>query len=459
MPVATLPHPEFTEANRPYRPYGAAEALFYSRAKEVVLSGPAGTGKSRAAMEKLHLCALKYPGMRGLILRKTRESLSESALVTFEEKVLPVGDPMAEGVLRRMRQNYRYPNGSELVVGGLDKASKVMSTEYDMAYIQEAIEVTEDDWESVTTRLRNGVMPYQQLLADTNPDSRTHWLKLRADAGRTVMLESRHEDNPSVTPEYLATLDALTGVRYLRLRLGLWVAAEGAVYQDVWDPAIHLIDRFEVPREWPRLWSVDFGYTAPFVWQVWALDGDGRMYRIWEIYRTQRLVEDHAADIRAFLKQSGEPYPMALVADTDAEDRATLERHLGVTVRPAYKSVSPGIQAVAGRMRKAGDGKPRLYFLRDAVIHRDGDLAEKKKPTCTEEEIEGYIWNEADGRKKGEEPVKLNDHGCDTMRYACAWIERLTDEPELFPFGHLPSAHGGVSGWQPPIVRKAARKR
>jgi PBSX family phage terminase large subunit len=451
--AACAPPLEYGPSNRPYQPHGAAETLFYCRAEEVVLSGPAGTGKSRSCLEKLHLCALKYPGMRGLILRKTRESLTESALVTFEEKVLPLGDPIMEGAQRRMRQSYRYPNGSELVVGGLDKASKVMSTEYDMAYIQEAIEVTEDDWESVTTRLRNGVMPYQQLLADTNPDSATHWLKLRADAGKTLMLESRHEDNPSVTPEYLAKLDALTGVRFLRLRKGLWVSAEGAVYEDVWNPAIHRIDRFPIPKEWPRVWGVDFGYTNPFVLQIWALDPDGRMYRIWEIYRTQRLVEDHAADIRRFMTRSGERWPMALIADTDAEDRATLERHLGIQVQAAYKSVSPGIQAVAGRLRVAGDGKPRMFFLRDSVLERDADLVEKKRPTCTEEEVEGYIWNLTGGRVKGEEPVKLNDHGLDCARYVTAWIERLTDEPPKFPFGHLPGAHGRVSGWNPPGAR------
>ena len=96
--------------------------------------------------------------------------------------------------------------------------------------------LSEDDWESLTTRLRNGAMPYQQLLADTNPDAPTHWLKRRCDAGRTLLLESRHEDNPSVTADYLARLDRLTGARLWRLRHGRWVSAEGVVYEG-WDPA------------------------------------------------------------------------------------------------------------------------------------------------------------------------------------------------------------------------------
>jgi hypothetical protein len=64
-----------------YRPWGAAAEVFRCWEDEVLLSGPGGTGKSRAYLEKLHLCALKYPGMRGLIVRKTRVSLTDPAQV------------------------------------------------------------------------------------------------------------------------------------------------------------------------------------------------------------------------------------------------------------------------------------------------------------------------------------------------------------------------------------------
>jgi hypothetical protein len=398
--------------------------VFLHREPEVLLAGPAGTGKSRADLEKLHLAARKYPGMRGLMARKTRASLTESAMVTFQQKVLHP----AEGVIfHHESQEYRYPNGSVIVVAGLDKASKVMSSEYDLAYVQEATELTEDDWESITTRLRNGVMPYQQLLADCNPGPPTHWLKQRANAGKTLLIESRHKDNPTLWDRvlqrwteqgaaYIAKLDALTGVRHARLRKGIWAAAEGMVY-DGWDQAIHLVDRDKVRinAAWPRFWVVDFGYTNPFVWQEWAEDPDGRLYRIREIYRTQRLVEDHARDILAATK--GEPRPQAVICDHDAEDRATLEKHLGIKTIAATKNVSAGIQAVASRLKPAGDGRPRLFLVRDALVMRDPELVEAKLPTCTEEEIESYVWQD---KKAKDAPVKENDHGMDTTRYMVA---------------------------------------
>jgi phage terminase large subunit len=404
-----------------YAPRGVARTLFTRRDPEILLSGPAGTGKSRACLEKLHLVACKYAGMRGLLLRKTHASLTSSGLVTFKQKVLhPLDGVTFFGGSAQDPPEFRYPNGSVLLVGGLDRPTKTMSTEYDVIYIQEATEATEDDWESVTTRLRNGVMPYQQLLADCNPDAPTHWLTRRADRGAVLMLESRHEDNPTVTPDYLSKLDALTGVRYLRLRKGLWAAAEGIVYEG-WDRARHLIDAFPIPADWPRYWAVDFGFTHAFVWQAWAEDPDGRLYRYRELYRTKRLVEDHAADIKRITQ--GEPRPRAIVCDHDAEDRATLERHLGMKTTAAYKMVSPGIQAVASRLKDAGDGKPRLFLLRDALAGRDPELTDAALPTCTEEEVEGYIWDTSAGRKKGEEPVKKNDHGCDLLRYMTAHLD------------------------------------
>lgn len=320
-----------------------------------------------------------------------------------------------------MRQAYRYPNGSQIVVGGLDKPGKVMSTEYDAIYVCEAIELAEEAWEALTTRLRNYVLPYQQLLADTNPDRPTHWLKKRADTGRVLMLESRHDDNPRLWDgkdwtaegcDYIAKLDALTGPRKQRLRYGRWVQAEGVVY-DGWDAAIHIVDRFAVPPNWPRFLSVDFGFTNPFVCQWWGMDPDGRLYLYREIYHTRRLVEDHA---RRILELScGEPAPLAIVCDHDAEGRATLERDPGMATTPAVKGAgqkTPGIESVARRLRRAADGYPRLFILRDSLDERDPELVAAKKPGCTAEEFDSYVWDTRGNRARGEVPVKVDDHGC-----------------------------------------------
>jgi phage terminase large subunit len=454
---------EAVKARRHYKARGAAARLWTDRSPEVVLSGPAGTGKSRACLEKLHACCLRWPGMRALIVRKTRESLTESALVTFESNVLTQGDPVISGPQRRMRQAYHYPNGSEVVVGGLDKPSKVMSTEYDLIYVQEAIELYENDWESLTTRLRNGVMPFQQIIADTNPDAPTHWLRRRADTGACVMHESRHEDNPviwdadngewtKVGAEYIAKLDALTGVRYHRLRHGRWVGAEGMVYGD-WDRNVHLIDRFAIPDSWRRIRSIDFGYTNPFVCQWWAVDGDRRMFLYREIYRTKQTVADHAVPIKA--RSEGEKIE-ATVSDHDAEDRATLDQNRIPTL-PAWKAITPGIQAVEERLRIAGDGRARLFVFRDALVSRDEELSEAKLPTSTAEEFDAYVWPKGqDGKALKEIPVDANNHGMDAMRYAVAYLDL---GPRPGPAASAPRLAPAMSAARPSMPRYGGMRR
>src|SRR4249919_1308661 len=385
MTVAMLAQDGVT-LRKEYTPRGVQMDLFTSTRRQVLLSGPAGTGKSRACLEKVHWACRKFPGLSALIVRKTQKSLTNTALKTFEEHV--ARDAIRAGKVRwyggsaRRPAAYEYSNGSSINVGGMDEPDKIMSSEYGLAYVQEATELAEDDWQKLSTRLRNPVgmvdpgsgVEYRQLIADCNPSSPDHWLKQRADEGSLLMLNTRHEENPvyfdereqltDLGREYMETLDALTGVQYYRLRKGLWVAAEGVIF-DEFDPAVHVIKPFEVPESWPHWWSIDFGFTNPFVWQNWVENGDGVAFLTQEIYRTGTTVADHAAEI-AYLTQ-GQPQPQLIITDHDPDGQRTLSRELGVVTRgalghsapvSAYKKVREGIDAMKIRLR----GERMLFF-------------------------------------------------------------------------------------------------
>lgn len=431
---------------RVYTPRGSARDVFTHREPEVVISGPAGTGKSRACLEKLHAVCLATPDVRALIVRKTMASLGSTGLVTFRTHVIAESEQAGHvtyyGGSAAEPVQFRYINGSRVVVGGMDKATKIMSSEYDLIFVQEATELTEDDWEALTTRLRNNQISFQQLLADCNPSTPTHWLKQRADNGTTLMLHADHRDNPvlfddqgqltDVGTDYMSKLDNLTGVRKERLRYGRWVAAEGLIYDD-FDPNIHLVNKpWEPPAGWDRYWSVDFGYNNPFVCQFWAIDGDGRAYLYREVYRTHRTIDEHARDLLVLYNKLNcrgrEPKPQAIICDHDAGERAIFERELGMATTLAKKDVVSGIQAVQARLRPSGDGLPRLFLVRNARLERDESLAGQGKPTSTAEEIPGYVWDTSRGVR--EQPVKADDHGCDAMRYLVAHLD-LRREPRM----------------------------
>ncbi len=407
--------------------------------RELVIAGPAGTGKTRGVLNFLHCLCRDYPDLRVLIMRARRSDLTESTLVTFEQEVLAADGcaHLAEGVQRKQRHSYRYPSGSEIVLAGLDRSpTKVRSSAWDIIYANEASELAEASWEEASSRLeRPGRSSrFGWLIADTNPAWPTHWLKKRCDAGRAVLWTTLHQANPAMWTRagwtaaglrYLAKLETLTGHRLQRLRYGKWVSAEGAVY-DGFRADLHVIQPFPIPYAWTRYRVVDFGFTNPFVVQWWAQDPDGRLYRYREMYRSRRTVAQWSERI---LASSGpERLYQATVADHDREDRETMH-NAGILTVPAFKAVIPGIEAVQERLIVRADGKPRLFFFADSHAlwdGRDDALAEEGKPTSTLEEIESYRWAKAtEGKATKEEPVKLNDHGCDAMRYLVAYADDI----------------------------------
>lgn len=422
-----------TLEQKPYTAYGAARKLWGCKDEEILIEGPAGTGKTRAILEKIHFCCLKYPRIRVLVVRKTRESLTESVLEIFENKVVPESSPILEGPKRNLRQEYRFPNGSVIIVGGMDKATKIMSTEFDIIACFESTELTEDDLESLTTRLRNHKMPYQQIMADCNPGAPTHWLNKRPDKTGMTRFLSRHEDNPVwYNPQtktwtdhglaYLKKLDRLTGARKQRLRWGKWAAAEGIVYE-AFDAAIHYIDKFKVPKNWPRIRTIDFGYKNPFVCQWWAWDNDERLFMYRQIYLTNRTVNRHAEMI---LENSVNEQYEATICDHDLEDRATLEE-AGIWTIPAYKDIRRGIHSTIERMVPDIAGRPRIFFMRDTLVHDpDEELRNAAAPMHTVEEMDAYQYKKyEDGKPNKDEPVDKDNHGCDAARYAVAYKDNL----------------------------------
>jgi phage terminase large subunit len=247
------------------------------------------------------------------------------------------------------------------------------------------------------------------------------------------MLDSKHEDNPACTPEDIAVLDALTGVRYLRLRKGIWAAAEGMVYEE-WTPERHVLSKEQlvklgifqengmISRDVVKrvFAAVDWGYTNPGVIQTWAIDGDGRMYLVHEIYQTNR-------DIDWWIEQAKR-----------VKDRFGVEQFVCDPAEPSYieqfnknrlhaikgaNDIAPGISQIQSRLKQAGDGRPRIFVYDQAIEVRDLSRVEAYQPIGFVGEILEYVWPQSrDGAPVREVPVKVNDHAMDAARYLCMWM-------------------------------------
>lgn len=436
------------EESQEYTPKGGALELMRSRDRVILIEGPTGTGKSRAVLEKVYLQAMKHPGIRILLCRKSRESMSESVLVTWEQKVLPKGSSVLYGqggqeLLRTKRHSYKFGNGSEIIIGGLNKPSRIMSTDYDVVAVFEGTELTESDVDALITRLRNERMPYQQLIVDCNPAQPSHHLNQRALRGDMKRILSRHADNPSVTAGYLEGLSKLTGVRRLRFLEGKWAAQEGLVYE-CWDSEIHLVDGNQLllkeggeideegnwipDKRYRIIRSIDFGFRNPSSVQWWAISPQGRLILYRELYTVHQTARSLGELIKKYTTKR------ELIEETVRDHDASAGEELasqGIRTVLGYKSFLEGYDAVVSSMKLEIDGWPGLVVLRDSLLYRDLKLVGLGQPCGLSEEMQYYSWK-VSGDRVGEEkrlekevPVDMYNHSADAMRYAVSYAKGL----------------------------------
>lgn len=405
-----------------YHPYGSHLDLMRFRGREVLMAGPAGTGKSRAALEKLNMICLQRP-VRAAIVRKVRKSLTQAALVTFERKVLP----QPSGVrFWTEDQEYRYPGGAVVALAGLDDPEKIKSTEFDLIYVQEATELDQLDWELLVSRLRNGVLSYQQLIGDCNPADPYHWLKQRCTRGDCLLLESRHEDNPLLFDpvgrqwtefgtNYLASLDTLTGYLYQRLRLGQWVAADGMFFTD-WDPQVHVVDPIDIPAHWPRWTATDYGFAAPWCTLWFARDPEGNrpIYIYRERYQAGLRDEEQAQAIKD--AEDDDEHVILRVLDPSMfnarteQNRPSIAQVYAATL--GSEGLVPGMNnrrtgwAICRRAIAHKDGPPRLTLLRGRAPNLERTLPAMVHDPLDPEDVADKLRN-----------TKTEDHAPDALRY------------------------------------------
>jgi|GEM_PF-1942093 len=245
--------------------------------RDLLICGPAGTGKTWSILSVIHQLAADYRDLRILFVRQTRASLTDSVMVTLEQEILPADglEGVAQGATRSHRSSYRYPNGSEIVLAGMDNPTRITSTAWDLIFVNESIELQEDSWETLASRLnRPGRDPqWGYLIGDTNPGDPAHWLKKRCDKGQTTLWNTSHEANPAlhdgenwteVGEQYLGRLGTLQGTRRKRYLIGVWAAGEGVWFETFDD--VHQSVLAEYDPAYPVHLAVDSGVHTGAVW-------------------------------------------------------------------------------------------------------------------------------------------------------------------------------------------------
>lgn len=419
---------------------GANAQIQTLRDEQVITHGAAGTGKTLAWLNKINTEMWAHPNLRVLMVRKVRADLAESVLVTFERDILGYNNPICGGSTRQNRDAYHYPNGSLIVLGGIDRPGRFLSSEWDIIYVAECNQLTDEEWQLLFSRLaRDGRYPHPQICGDTNPDRPDHWIQQRSKAGDLTLLQTTHKDNArywdakaeqwtKLGAQYvLGRLAKLSGILRKKFYEGRWVIAEGAIF-DVWDEAIHVKDDgWLIEQGWLRIddsgriaagervkrvfGGQDWGFTKPGCLEVWLQDGDGRIVLAHEVYMTGRLTGWWVERAQRAMAHWGMD---TLVCDPSMPAYIQEMINAGVPAVPAVNDIRDGIDRLYARMGVQDDGLPRLMVRRSALDERDSAREDKFEPCGLREELPAQVWKD---KSKKEEPADGENHAVDVARY------------------------------------------
>ena len=281
----------------------AKQRLFLqARAKHIGFGGARGGGKSWAVRTKAKLLAMRYPGIRILIVRRTYPELINNHVSILRAELMDIAAYSDKDKVLKFR------NGSTIHFTYCAKDAdldRLQGVEYDVIFLDEATQLSEYQMKSITACLR-GVNAFPKRVYYTcNPGGQGHqyikriFIDKRYEDGENpedyVFIQSLVQDNLALMqsqPDYIRQLEALPPKLRDAWLYGSWDVYEGQFFEEFADRPEHYLDRqythviepFEIPDSWTIYRCFDWGYNHPFACEWAAIDPDGVMYIILELY-------------------------------------------------------------------------------------------------------------------------------------------------------------------------------
>ena len=375
--------------------------LFQSTALELVVYGGANAGKSFSIADKLLLNGSIFQAdrkIKTLVIRKTFPALRNTALDILISRAetfrLPFDLNKSEWSAQSNNQKFIF-----LSLNNKEDYQKLKSmTNVDYIWINEATEITENDYEECLRRLRGGEALFNQIIIDFNPISKFSWIYSRFFEKKIGEIETLRYTVFDNHPEYLKTenakryiarLEALKNHNqnaYKIYRLGEWGELEGNIFN--WDvvplPSIKFDEVF---------YGGDFGYSVDPAAVI-------RIYRKADEFWVEEVIYETGLTNQALgrqMKTRGVNADASIYFDS-AEPKSIQELYeMGFNVKPSEKgpdSVRAGID-----------------FLKSLTIH----IVEGSENIIKEQK--SYVWQQDKDGNKLPRPIEFNDHAMSAIRY------------------------------------------
>ena len=297
--------------------------------KYIAFGGARGGGKSWAVRVKAVLLCYQFPGIKVMIVRKTYPELRANHIQPLCD-MLHTDNPdkfKRFADYNDARKEIRFPNSSTILFRYLDTerdAARFQGTEVDVLFMDEATQQSEEQMERLKACVR-GVNDFPKRIYYTcNPGGQGHgWVKrlfierkYEADENPDdyAFIQSLVTDNKALmdsNPDYIKQLESLPPKLRDAWLHGRWDIYEGQFFEDFRERVdmqaahdagcdlteeelkkqgrwVHVIEPFDLSKGSPAGWKIyrsyDFGYGKPFSCAWWAVDFDGVIYRILELY-------------------------------------------------------------------------------------------------------------------------------------------------------------------------------
>lgn len=357
-------------------------------ADEVLFGGAAGGGKSYGQLVDALLFALKYPGSKQAIFRRSFPELDKSiirtALAIYPRDLFKYNSSSHTG---------KFTNGSIIDFSYLATDNDVyqyQSAEYDVVRFDELTHFTEFQYTYLHSRVRGANGFPKQLKSSTNPGGVGHqWVKARfidpmppnevfidPNSGTTrVFIPSKVDDNIFLIendPDYKKRLEHLPESQKKALLYGEWEIFEGQYFPE-FRRDLHVCNPFPIPHEWRRYRAFDYGLDCfACLWCAVSPQREIFVYR--EISQSNLRISEAAEAALSLTDESEEIYCTLAPPDMwgrsqeSGKTKADLFRDGGLSLTKSSNDREAGWLAIKEMLAPVSEGeKPRLQIFRNCV--------------------------------------------------------------------------------------------
>ncbi len=362
------------------------EEFLNATATEILYGGAAGGGKSYGQVIDAMIYALKYPGSKQLILRRTFPELDKSiirtALMVFPRDIFSFQQTTRTG---------RFVNGSLIDFGYCEAENDVLryqGLEYDCIRFDELTHFTEFQYLYLMSRLRGANTFPKMMKSTTNPGNVGHaWVKARfvdpapagdvfevkMPGGRSITrqyIRSTVYDNIFLMredPAYIDRLMALPEKQRKALLDGNWNIFDGVRFSS-FDENTHVVDPFELPSGWRRYRAIDYGLDRLACLWI-AVDADRNAYCYKAISISNLIISDACKAIKEMTDE--EIYATLAPPDLWSRDQVTGKSRamqfadFGVPLLKVSNDRAAGWSAVDELLKVGENGRAKLKIFRN----------------------------------------------------------------------------------------------